>query len=113
MVFLQRRRARYGAVGRRENRCMRSAVPSAKTMAKQSGDSIPIHQGSGICLHRKAVAIPVGEQPNLLEYVRCHRIRPEPGGTLVSCTCGAIAASRLAMSAVYRQDVPGVEPPFS
>ena len=34
MVFLQRRRPRYGAVGRRENRCMRSAVPSAKTMAR-------------------------------------------------------------------------------
>ena len=31
MVFLQCRRPRYGAVGRRENRCMRSAVPSAKT----------------------------------------------------------------------------------
>jgi hypothetical protein len=43
---------------------------------RQSGDSIPIHQGSGICLHRKAVAIPVGEQPNLLQYVSCHRIRP-------------------------------------
>ena len=28
------------------------------------------------CLHRKAVAIPVGEQPNLLQYVSCHRIRP-------------------------------------
>src|ERR1700733_6671378 len=27
MVFLQRRRPRYGVVGRRENRCMRSAVP--------------------------------------------------------------------------------------
>jgi IS30 family transposase len=34
MVFLRRRRPRYGAVGRRENRCMRSAVPSAKTMAR-------------------------------------------------------------------------------
>ena len=28
------------------------------------------------CLHRKAVAIPVGEQLNLLQYVSCHRIRP-------------------------------------
>jgi hypothetical protein len=34
MVFLQCRRPRYGAVERRENRCMRSAVPSAKTMAR-------------------------------------------------------------------------------
>ncbi len=34
MVFLQRRRPRYGAVGRRENRCMRLAAPSAKTMAR-------------------------------------------------------------------------------
>ena len=30
MVFLQYRRPRYGAVGRRGNRCMRSAVPSAR-----------------------------------------------------------------------------------
>jgi hypothetical protein len=43
---------------------------------KQSGDSIPIHQGWCICLHRKAVANPVGEQPNLLQYVSCRRIRP-------------------------------------
>ena len=73
----------------------------------------PFTKVRGICLHRKAVAIPVGEQLNLLQYASCHRIRPEPGGTLLSCTCGAIAASRLAMAAVYRQDVPGVEPPFS
>jgi hypothetical protein len=45
---------------------------------KQSGDSIPIHQGWCICLHRKAVANPVGEQPNLLQYVSCRRIRPCP-----------------------------------
>jgi hypothetical protein len=34
MVFHRRRRQRYGAVGRRESRCMRLAVPSAKTMAR-------------------------------------------------------------------------------
>jgi hypothetical protein len=39
------------------------------------------------------VAIPVGQQKNFLQYVSYHRIRPEPGGTLVSYTCGAMATS--------------------
>jgi hypothetical protein len=44
---------------------------------EQFGDSIPIHQGSGTGLHRNTVAIPVGEQLNLLQYASCQRIRPQ------------------------------------
>jgi hypothetical protein len=59
------------------------------------GDSIPIHQGSGICLHRKAVAIPVGEQPNLLQFVSCHRIRPP------NTACCTVARLTLLITSKY------------
>jgi len=53
---------------------------------------------------RKAVAIPVGEQLNLLQSVSCHRIRP---WSVIGV--GRSQLPRLAMVSVYRQDVPGVE----
>jgi hypothetical protein len=46
MVFLRPRRPRSGAVGRRESRYMRSAVLSARTMAR----SISCYRKAGVVL---------------------------------------------------------------
>jgi hypothetical protein len=53
---------------------LRRWVEAPRIWERETTDPKPTEADHDQSLHRKAVAIPVGEHPNLLQYVSCHRI---------------------------------------